>query len=89
MSAPWILLLALAALAVLYVLLPIAAQTFASYRRARVLRCPETGSDATVQIDARHAALTSIPGPPDLRVTGCSHWPAREGCAQGCVTARG
>ncbi len=88
MSAPWMTLLAMAALAVVYVLVPIAAVTFARYRHARPLRCPETGTEAEVEIDARHAALTAIPGPPDLRIAACSLWPERAGCRQSCLAAR-
>ncbi len=85
MAAPWMTLLAIAALGVLYVLVPIVADTFARYRRGRTLRCPETRDEARVQIDARHAALTAIPGPPELRVEACSLWPERAGCTQSCA----
>jgi hypothetical protein len=41
---------------------------------------------AEVQVDAGHAVLTAIPGPPEVRVQDCSLWPDRHGCAQRCVT---
>jgi hypothetical protein len=85
MSAPFITLLAIAGLAVGYVLLPIVADTYSRYRRRRALRCPETGLVADVQVDARHAAATAIPGPPELRVQDCSLWPDRRGCEQSCL----
>jgi hypothetical protein len=88
MSTAWVLLLVIGALAVFYVLVPVVADAFTRYRRKRLLRCPETGMAAEVQVDARHAALTAIPGPPELRVADCSLWPDRHGCAQRCVTPR-
>jgi hypothetical protein len=86
MSAVWVLLLAIGTLAVAYVLVPIVADAFVRHRRKRTLRCPETGLVAEVQVDARHAALTAIPGPPEVRVQDCSLWPDQHGCAQRCVT---
>jgi len=85
MTAPWVLLLAIAGTAIFYVLVPIVAEVFARYRTPRILRCPETGGTAEVRIDARHAAATAVPGPPELRVAGCSRWPERKGCAQACL----
>ena len=87
MSALLITLLAIAGVAFAYVLVPIAMDTFWRYRSRRMLYCPETGLAADVQIDARHAALTAIPGPPELRVEGCSLWPGRSGCEQACLRA--
>ena len=88
MSAPWITLIAIAAVAVFYVLVPVAAEVFARYRRRRTVRCPETGTEAKVQVDAVLAALTAVPGPPDLRVEDCSFWPGRKDCAQTCMAPR-
>ncbi len=88
MNAPWITLLAIAAAAVFYVLVPVVADTFYRYRQKRAVRCPETGAEAEVQIDAAHAALTAVPGPPELRVEVCSLWPERQGCAQACLGPR-
>jgi hypothetical protein len=85
MTGPWILLLAIAATAIVYVLLPIVASVFARYRKPRIVRCPETGVTAEIQVDARHAAATAVPGPPELRVADCSQWPDRKGCDQACL----
>jgi len=87
MNGPWILLLAIAAIATFYVVVPIMAGVFASFRKPRALRCPETGGTAEVRIDGRHAAMTAIPGPPDLRVADCSRWPGRRGCDQACLAS--
>jgi hypothetical protein len=85
MNTAWILLLAIAGTAMLYVLLPIVLEVFASHRKPRIVRCPETGEAAEIQVDARHAAATAVPGPADLRVAGCSRWPAHRHCDQACL----
>jgi hypothetical protein len=87
MTGPWILLLAIVATAILYVLTPIVADVFARYRKPRIVRCPQTGGTAEIQIDARHAAATSVPGPAELRVADCSRWPERKSCDQACIAA--
>ena len=85
MSAPWIAVTAIIALAAVYVLVPVAADTFRRFRTKRSLRCPETGREAEVGIDAGRAALTSAFGRALLRVKNCSLWPGRKECAQECV----
>jgi hypothetical protein len=89
MDAPWITLAAIGALALVYVIVPIVADAFVRFRETRTVGCPETGLAAKVDMDARHAALTAVPGPPDARVTACSLWPARSGCEQKCVAQAG
>jgi len=85
MAAPWITLAAMAALAFGYVVTPIMAEAFFRFRGRRTVRCPETGLTAEVEIDARHAALSAVPGPPKVRVAECSLWPDRAGCEQRCA----
>ncbi|MBI3990325.1 MAG: hypothetical protein HY347_12000 [candidate division NC10 bacterium] len=85
MSTPWIVVAAVVALGVLYVLLPVVAQTFLRYRRTKVLRCPEAGKEAEVGIDAARAAYTSAFGQPQLQVEDCSLWPERKDCGQDCL----
>lgn len=85
MAAPWITLAAIAALGLVYVIAPIVAGVFVRFRGKRDVRCPETGLFAELEIDARHAALTAVPGPPEVRVANCSLWPEREHCDQRCV----
>ncbi len=87
MSTPWHLLLALAALAAVYVLLPVAALTFSAYRGRRTLHCPEVRKVACVGVDARRAALASLFGRRRLRVQDCSLWPGTGECTQGCLRA--
>ena len=86
MSHPWIVLVAVLAVALLYVLMPLVADTFRRFRSPRMLRCPETGGKAEVGIDASRAALTSAFGQPLLRARSCSLWPEKEQCKQDCLT---
>jgi hypothetical protein len=86
MSHPWMVVLAVLAVALLYVLMPLLADTFRRFRSPRLLRCPETGGKAEIGIDASHAALTSAFGQPLLRVKSCSLWPEKDRCKQDCLT---
>jgi hypothetical protein len=87
MTMPWLTLFGIVAIGVFYVLMPIFMGVYTRYRRTRWIRCPETAGPAKIGVDAFHAAVTAIPGPPHVRVVECSLWPERAGCAQSCVTA--
>jgi len=87
MTHPWIVVLAILAAALLFVLMPLVADTFRRFRRPRLLSCPETGGKAEVGLDASHAALTSAFGQPLLRVQSCSLWPEKQRCKQDCLSA--
>ncbi|MFQ5840000.1 MAG: hypothetical protein ACE5HK_04700 [Candidatus Methylomirabilales bacterium] len=81
----WTLVGALLALGLVYVVLPTVLDAFRRFRRGRVVRCPETHAEATVHLDARHAAWTTAIGPPVLRIRDCSLWPERQGCSRVCL----
>jgi len=51
----------------------------------RVIICPETGKQALVEIDVRHAALSSLLGQTDLRLENCWRWPLKQDCGQECL----
>jgi hypothetical protein len=85
MQALWLTLLAMAGVAVTFVLLPVAADAYVRYRDPRLVRCPKAGCDAEIGIDAWHAAATAVPGPPRLHVAHCSLWPLNAGCGEACV----
>lgn len=51
----------------------------------RVIICPETGKQAIVEIDTRHAAFTSLLGQTDLRLENCARWPIKQDCGQECL----
>jgi hypothetical protein len=56
-------------------------------RRMKVLRCPENGELANVDVDS-YRALSSVLGTQVLRVQNCSLWPARKECTRGCLGHR-
>jgi hypothetical protein len=85
MGTPWVIVAVIVLLAVAYVVLPAMIDAFLRFRDRRTVRCPETGLMASVSIDAKHAALTAIPGPPTLKVADCSLWPELHGCEETCV----
>jgi hypothetical protein len=82
---PWIVLPWLAVVAVVFVLLPVAAAVYSRFRQPWRVPCPLQHADASIQVDAAAAARSEILGRPTLSVVGCSFWPERGGCAQGCV----
>ena len=59
-----------------------ASQLFAG---ERVIICPETGKQAMVEVDARHAALTSLLGQTYLQLVNCQRWPMKRDCGQECL----
>lgn len=87
MSSPGILIVAILAVAFLFVLVPRVLHTLAFYRAPRTVSCPETGAPVRLDLDASRAALTSAFGRPRLRVNWCTLWPQRERCAQACVNS--
>lgn len=77
---------ALVAIAVFFVLLPVAAATYLYYRRRpKEVRCPEDGRPAIVRVDAESAAAASLVDAHTRLITSCSFWPARSGCRQDCL----
>ena len=61
-------------------------RAYARYRDSRIIKCPATGESAMVEVDAVHAALTSLAGAPDIRLRSCWRWPINENCGQECLT---
>jgi hypothetical protein len=60
-------------------------RTSAKFRGARVITCPETGHQAMVEVDASHAALTSLAGQTEIRLESCWRWPLNKDCGQECI----
>jgi hypothetical protein len=85
MTTPLVVTLGVVAVGLLYVTVPTAMEAFLRYRKRRNVRCPETGADERIKVDAGHAALTSTYGRPKLRVEDCSQWPERQDCDQACL----
>jgi len=57
----------------------------ARYRTSRLIICPDNGEAAMVEVDARHVALTSAFGQPDIRLKNCWRWPLHQSCGQECL----
>ena len=81
----WLVLLALAVLAALYVVTPVVAAAVSHYRRYRRLRCPVEGVEARLKVDAGRAAIGEAFGRPALHVERCSLWPKHWPCQQACM----
>ena len=60
-------------------------RAYIRYRDSKLIICPGTGEAAMVEVDAVHAALTSIAGAPDIRLRNCWRWPINEDCGQECL----
>lgn len=84
-STLFLLLAVIAAVGLIYVLMPVAADTYARLRSPQQVTCPETNDPATVQVAARRAALSAAVGANRVRIGNCSKWPERGDCAQGCA----
>lgn len=80
-----VLLLVLTAL--LSLLLPAlyAGEVYRARHGVHQVTCPETRRTVAVEIDARHCAATSLTGTEYMRLSGCSRWPEKKDCDQGCV----
>lgn len=85
MNTPWMALAGITALGVFYVTLPIFLDFFRRYRKKKVLKCPESGALAEVDINAPRAAISSLFGNPLLKVKNCTLWPKRKGCREHCL----
>ena len=85
MTRPWLLIMVVVAVGLLYVVLPVVADIYRRFRGTFRVTCPETRDPACVRVDTERAALTGAFGDPDLRLADCSRWPERQDCDQGCL----
>lgn len=85
MDKPLLVLAAIAALGLIYVVFPVVMDAFMRYRKIRRVNCPEEEKTALMNIDAKAAALAAAQGKTQLRVSNCSLWPEKRGCAQRCL----
>lgn len=85
MTKPLIVLTAVLALGLLYVVLPVLLQTFLSYRHSREVACPKENRFATIHLNAPAAALAAMRGKTNLQIRDCSLWPKAEGCDRACL----
>ena len=80
----WLVLLAVLALALAFVCIPLALTTYTQWRRPWRLTCPRAGSVAQIQVGATRAAVGEMFGRRP-EIDRCSLWPALAGCRQECV----
>jgi hypothetical protein len=85
MQKPLLLIAAIAALGLIYVVVPVMLDAFMRYRKSRSVDCPEAKHPATVQIDAKAAAKAAALDKAELRITQCSLWPERSACRRHCL----
>ncbi len=60
-------------------------QVGASLRGPRIVTCPDDGVPAAVEVDIPYSAARSALGRAHFRLQGCSRWPMRARCGQGCL----
>jgi hypothetical protein len=79
----WLVLPVIAAIALAYVLVPVALAMATRFRHPHRVRCPLAVQDAFIRVE--RAGLAEALARPSLRrVSDCSLWPARAGCPQPC-----
>ena len=86
MEHPLVVIGAIAAVALLYVVLPVAVGGVARFRRGVHVVCPETGQPLDVNVTTLSSAAWSFRGTGSLRVAICPRWPERQSCDQNCVS---
>lgn len=79
----WLVLIAIGVIAVVYIIFPVGLAARGYFRSRKFVRCPVVGLDAGVIIG--RAGLAEALGRRSLRrVSDCTFWPWRKGCAQRC-----
>jgi hypothetical protein len=79
----WFVLIAIAIMAVVYIMIPVWLATRRYFRRYKLVRCPVVGLGAGVMIS--RAGLAEVFGCRSLRrISDCTFWPQRKNCAQRC-----
>jgi hypothetical protein len=81
----WLVLASITVVAVVYVMAPVGLSVFSHYRHPRRVRCPQSGENATVTIDARRAGLAAAAGGHWLDLRSCSLLKNRFGCGEWCT----
>jgi hypothetical protein len=83
---PLIAISGVAAIAVLFVLVPVAIDGYFAYRQARTVECPTVSAEAEIVIPAWRGVASPfgmmIGRAP---ITACSLWPGHAGCDQRCL----
>jgi len=82
---PWLILLGLVLVALVYVVAPVGAAALAHYRRPWRLKCPRAGTEAQIKVNALQAAVTEVLGRGGRSIERCSLWPSQQGCREECL----
>ena len=82
---PWVVLLALVVLTVVFVVAPVAATTFAHWRGPFRLTCPRAGAEAQIRVAATRAAVAAVLGRGAPGIERCSLWLTVRGCREECL----
>ena len=79
----WLVLAAVALVAVVYIIIPVGLAAHGHFRSYKLVRCPVVGLGAGVIIG--RAGMAEALGRRSLRrISDCTFWPRRNGCAQRC-----
>jgi len=79
----WLVLVAIAIMAVVYIMIPVWLATRGFFRSHKLVRCPVVSLGAGVVIG--RAGLAEALGRRSLRrISDCTFWPHRKSCAQRC-----
>jgi hypothetical protein len=62
-----------------------AVRVYLTFRGNRLVSCPENHRPAAVRVAAGKAALETMVGDQQLRLSACSRWPERQDCPQECL----
>jgi nucleotide-binding universal stress UspA family protein len=82
---PWLVLLGLAALAVVFVVAPVCVTIYRNWRRPFRLTCPRAGTEAQIRVAATRAAVAAVLGREAPGIERCSLWPTVRGCREECL----
>jgi hypothetical protein len=90
MESPLLLIAAMLAAGLVFVVIPVSLEVYRRLRHRRVIVCPGTHQMAEVMPKAWDAALNAaLARKPISRVKWCSLWPKRKGCDERCMAENG
>ncbi len=55
------------------------------YRGKMLVSCPETQEPVGVKVDSGSAAISSVLGDNEIRLSNCTRWPEKQNCGQECL----
>jgi hypothetical protein len=80
---PWLVLIAIAVITLVYIMIPVGLAARGYFRRHKLVRCPVVGLGAGIVVS--RAGIAEAVGRRSVRrISDCTFWPHRKGCAQRC-----